>query len=107
MWTPLAPAPGSESLQLDTRILPLLGGTKGEEKGSKQPSVCQSLTHPWARRLALGSRKRQALRRELGLRPAGRPGGQRRGAPDAPGPPSSSQGAIVPHRWPAGLALGP
>lgn len=107
MWMPLAPAPGSGRLQLDTRILPLLGGTKGEEKGSKQPSVCQSLTHPWARRLALGSRKRQALRREPGLRPAGRPGGQRQGAPDAPGPPSSSQGAIVPHRWPAGLAPGP
>lgn len=73
MWTPLAPVPGSGCLQLDARILPLLGGTKGEEKGSKQPSVCQSLTHPWARRLALGSRKRQALHREPGLRPAGRP----------------------------------
>ena len=73
MWTPLAPVPGSGRLQLDARILPLLGGTKGEEKGSKQPSVCQSLTHPRARRLALGSRKRQALHREPGLRPAGRP----------------------------------
>lgn len=73
VWTPLAPAPGSGRLQLDARILPLLGRTKGEEKGSKQPCVCQSLTHPRARRLALGSRKRQALHREPGLRLAGRP----------------------------------
>ena len=73
-----APGPGQGACS-GRSILPHLGRTKGEEKGSKRPSVCQSLTHPRARRLALGSRKRQALLREPELRPAGRTGGQGRG----------------------------
>lgn len=77
-----APPPrwkGARAPAAGRSILPHLGRTKGEEKGSKQPSVCQSLTHPRARRLALGISKRQALLREPEPRPAGRTEGQGRG----------------------------
>lgn len=60
---------------------------KGKEKGSKQPSACQALTHPWSagRRWEAGkASSAQGARAAAGGRPEG-------GSPGAPGRSSSQR----------------
>lgn len=99
----LGPAPGSGRLQLDAPILPSSAEQKGRERLKAAfclPKPDSPTGSPWRWEAGKGRSSAQGAGAAAGREARGE-------GPGAPGPPSSSQAAMVPRWWPTGLAQDP